>query len=659
MGRPIPQLPPSAVSAIVFFSLLLVVAWAYWPALTGPFLFDDFANLNGLAAFNDGVSLAALRDYLLTGAAGPGGRPLSLLSFMINDAAWPSHPASFKYTNLMLHLLNGCLLAWVLVRLATRLPDGLTGSRQLILCFLVAFWLLNPYHVSAVMYVVQRMALLAATFVLAGMVLYLCGRERLDRGQGWQGYLLIWSGYLVGAGLGTFSKENAALFVLMVPLLEWLCFSRGRVPSGGLLKLTLAVPAVLLLLAIASRWPGFAEQYDGFRDFSLAERLLSQFRALGYYLWRYLLPGVGYIGIYADGFEKSIGLLQPISTLLWMICHFGLIALAILLRRRWPMLALGVLFYYVAHSLESSIVPLEIFFEHRNYLPSAFLLLGLLHISSVPRIWLLAGSALLLACLGLLRLQSGYWGSEPLLKAVMMVENPTSERATLDYATYLQSQGRQQETLALLRDYASQHPAGLEIGVNIAVVGCSLRQDTLDDVALLLESPAKYRGKAPFVVGRVMELVRMQVIGRCQALTLDHLDAFLDNYLQAFPRDAMATQAYHVSRAHVQLFRGSYPGFVREAEIAMDLWPNRELVLGLCWQMHKVGMDADACTCFNGRADIFDSVSNTNRSVLRSMAGYSQKLKDEFLLKQAQVCDMNQGGEVSEFSRDSSEDRSD
>src|SRR5699024_4873907 len=45
-------------------------------------------------------------------------------------------------------------------------------------------------------------------------------------------------------------------------------------------------------------------------------------------------------------------------------------ACAWILRRRWPALALAVLFYFVGQSLESSTLALELFFEHRNYLPA-------------------------------------------------------------------------------------------------------------------------------------------------------------------------------------------------------------------------------------------------------------------------------------------------
>jgi protein O-mannosyl-transferase len=493
--------------------------------------------------------------------------------------------------------------------------------------------------------VVQRMALLAATFVLAGLVLYLCGRERLERGQGWQGFLLIYLGYIVGAGVGTLSKENAALFVLLVPLLEWLCFSRDRVPMAWLLRLTLILPALLLVAAVASRWPSFAEQYQTFRDFTLSERLLSQGRALGYYLWRYLLPGVGYIGIYADGFAKSTGWLAPASTLIWWLFHLALMVLAVLLRRRLPMLSLGILFFYVAHLMESSVVPLELFFEHRSYLPSALLLLGLLHVPVLSRPVVLVAGIVVLASLVLLRLQASYWGDERLLKAIMMVENPASERAVITYVQHIQREGNHAEALELLRGYAERYPAGIEIAVNVVRLGCVLRRDTADDVQLLLESPAKYRAKAPFVVTSVAQLAGLQTEGRCQTLTLEDLDRFADHYLVAYPRDAMATQGYHVSKAHLHLFRGNYTGFQQQSEIALALWPNRELALGLCWQMHLAGQSADACGCFDSQAPMFDSVSNTNRSALRSLAGYSQSLRERFLSRRATVCGISQDEE--------------
>ena len=40
---------------------------------------------------------------------------------------------------------------------------------------------------------------------------------------------------------------------------------------------------------------------------------------------------------------------------------------------RYPLVCFAVLFFFLNHAIESSIIPLEIIFEHRNYLPSMFL----------------------------------------------------------------------------------------------------------------------------------------------------------------------------------------------------------------------------------------------------------------------------------------------
>jgi tetratricopeptide (TPR) repeat protein len=60
-----------------------------------------------------------------------------------------------------------------------------------------------------------------------------------------------------------------------------------------------------------------------------------------------------------------------------MLAVVFLIALAIKKCRSWPFLGFGVLFFFLNHLIESSIIPLELVFEHRNYIPSMFLFVPL------------------------------------------------------------------------------------------------------------------------------------------------------------------------------------------------------------------------------------------------------------------------------------------
>src|SRR6185503_15490980 len=83
---------------------ILLTAFVYWRGLHGVFLFDDFANLPALGAFGPVDNWTAFTRYITSGTADPTGRPLALLSFLIDAHNWPADPFSFKRTNLILHL---------------------------------------------------------------------------------------------------------------------------------------------------------------------------------------------------------------------------------------------------------------------------------------------------------------------------------------------------------------------------------------------------------------------------------------------------------------------------------------------------------------------------------------------------------------------------
>jgi hypothetical protein len=105
------------------------------------------------------------------------------------------------------------------------------------------------------------------------------------------------------------------------------------------------------------------------RDFTLVERLMTEARVLWFYLSQILLPSHGAFAIYLDGFSVSRSLFQPPSTLFSLV-GWALVLVVVGFKHRWPMLSFGLLWFLVGHSLESTIVPLEIAHEHRNYLPA-------------------------------------------------------------------------------------------------------------------------------------------------------------------------------------------------------------------------------------------------------------------------------------------------
>ena len=156
-----------ALTGTGIIAVLALTVWLYWPGLNGEFILDDLPNLGGLSHIdNQSYPLNHHLLFVLEGTAGRLGRPISLLTFAAQAQNWPHNPWAFKYVNLMLHLLNACLLAWMIYRL-TRLMSLPERQANWLLVFATGLWLIHPIQVSSVLYVVQRMTELSALFILA------------------------------------------------------------------------------------------------------------------------------------------------------------------------------------------------------------------------------------------------------------------------------------------------------------------------------------------------------------------------------------------------------------------------------------------------------------------------------------------------------------
>jgi hypothetical protein len=357
---------------LVFGAVLGAVLLLYLPGLSGSFLFDDYSNLKGLEELKSEPTAGQVVQFLAHGISSPSGRPVSLATFALQALDWPSRPEAFLRVNLLIHLLNGSLLFWWLLVLARLLP--LPGRSGLYVPLIGAtLWLLAPIQASAVLYVVQRMTELSATFVFAGMLLYLRGREAAAAGRpprvaaAWMS-----AGLLFGTGVGVLAKENAALMPLLVVVLEFTLLAQVPRPAfwrkWAIVFLGLPVAALVgyLLLKAGLMAEGYA-----LREFGVGQRLMTEARVLFMYLHKLLLPWPSAVRLLYDDFPASAGLLQPWTTLASLAGLAGLVALAARLRTRAPWFAFGVFWFLAAHLLESTVLPLELVFEHRNYQASA------------------------------------------------------------------------------------------------------------------------------------------------------------------------------------------------------------------------------------------------------------------------------------------------
>jgi len=548
----------SALTALLFPLMAALTLIVYWPGIHGPFLLDDFANLDQLGKLGGVRNWETFQLYVLSNNSGVGGRPLSMLSFLLNDNNWPSDPFSFKYTNLLLHLLTGVLLTWLIYRLLlARDPqrDDKLAARVALLT--AALWLLHPFNVSTTLYVVQRMAILSTLFSIAGLLVYVVGRGLLAY-RPHRAYVLMTASVVVFTPLAVFSKENGALLPLLIAVLEYTALrhpgfnpltptpspSRGegsdytdsktdslsRYPSSRWLMLFLGLPNLLIVGYLAFRWDIVAYAYHN-RPFNLVERLLTESRILFSYLQQLIAPNLGASGVFNENPALSHGLLDPPTTLAAMLAILILIAGAWLLRPRYPLISLAVLFFFAGHLLESTFLPLEIYFEHRNYLPAIFIFLPLTHwlVRKTPQWrWLYFVPLLFVGLFAFLTHQQAIlWGNQGKLVLHWAQSNPYSIRAQRTLVMELEARGRPDLALQHLNKTISHFPNYFEIWIHRPILFfqySSLNPAELSQLESVARSGIYDFHPYPLTEGLINTLIQ----GRCRGASPDDAHRLLD-----------------------------------------------------------------------------------------------------------------------------------
>ncbi len=365
---------------LITLVIALVAALPFTAGLPGDFVFDDIPNIVN----NDGLKLQKLDgESLIKIATAPqisgSLRALPTLTFALDF--WRSghlDPAAFKSTNILIHALTACALAWFFHALLLTAGVKVGRARWAAVALSLA-WALHPLQVSSVLYVVQRMQTLGTLFLVLALLAYLQARRAHLAGRsGRTGLLAAVLMWVVAMGC----KEDSVLFPVYALALELTVLGFGAADVAlarrlrrGYLAASVAGIMVYALILVPNYWHW--EAYPA-RDFSSIERLLTQARVLCMYLWQIVVPMPSHMPFYYDWLQPSRGLLQPWTTLPSILVVLALVVLAWRLRARWPLFSLGLLLFFAAHLITSNVIGLELAFEHRNHfaLIGAILALG-------------------------------------------------------------------------------------------------------------------------------------------------------------------------------------------------------------------------------------------------------------------------------------------
>jgi hypothetical protein len=362
------------VCALVLSSLVLL---GYWSAPQNSFHFDDRLNIVDQPAVHmNEFSFAHLRQA--AEHAHIGSRPLPSITFAIDWWRGGGEPGPFIRTNVAIHIL-ATLASFALLVLIFRHCGFAFYPAIFAAAAGAAIWATHPVQVQAVTFVVQRMTSMAALFVLLSMICYLKART------GQRGRAVWWTLCLLAIWAGALSKENAWMAPAFLLLLEFGVVRHGKDLFQNkrldliLLSLPLAA-GVLVLVDVASGIGPFSRFLGGYehRDFTLWERVLTQPRVIAFHLSQILWPIPERFSI-AHDFVTSTALLTPPTTLLAIVAVIAWVGIGIWMMalQNYRVLGFFLLFLPIALIPESSIIPLEMVFEHRMYLPS-FALAGLL-----------------------------------------------------------------------------------------------------------------------------------------------------------------------------------------------------------------------------------------------------------------------------------------
>lgn len=351
-----PAAPPARnwarwyVPALVLLGVVL-----YWNALQGPFLFDD-------VDIKEPRTSVRQQNWSII-LNGP--RPLLILSYALNYrwAGRQFREFDFHVVSLALHILNAIIL-WLALRRIAELPKVVVGATPFL-------FLTSPIQTESVAYISSRSELLAATFYLLALLVFVSSwREQ----HPWvtAGLVALCYGCSVTSKQHGLTLPGALLLVdyFLLAGRDWRRMKRNWPIYTTLVFLMVAGGFVVVREVLNVPSAGFSLKGVTWKDY-----LFTQFRMYWMYLRLLAIP----FGLNAD-YD-----IQPSRTL-WQ--HFswlglaGIVALvgaAVRFRKRWPLVSFGILFFFLTLFVTSSFYPLlDYAAERRLYLPSIGFLLAAL-----------------------------------------------------------------------------------------------------------------------------------------------------------------------------------------------------------------------------------------------------------------------------------------
>ncbi len=453
--------------AMVLFSAITITLYSH--TLGSPFVLDDAANiLNNQYIRVSELTWDTVYDAALKSLRSK--RPLSNISLSLNYYFGQYNVLGYHLFNIMVHIASGMVL-YFFIKITFRIHCPSRCQNRLIPFMAALIWLVHPVQTQAVTYIIQRMTSMAALFYLLSLFLYakarmLCVQNKTETVKRHPGFVyLFFFGSSLSGVLALCSKENAATLPFFIFLYEWFFFQnldrkwlKKNVPR------LLGIFLFFLFLSISYIGGNPVEkilsQYKT-RNFTLAQRLLTEPRVVVHYITLLAYPHPSRLNLDYD-FPLSLSLLNPVTTLLSLGIIAGMMILAIRIARSERVFSFCICWFLGNLVMESSVIGLEIIFEHRLYLPSmlAFILPACLFFSYIRSDRL--SKVILCIVIAILSFwtyqRNIVWRNEVSLFADCTRKSPNKERPHTCLGTSLIRAGRNEEALVVLSKAIQLNP---------------------------------------------------------------------------------------------------------------------------------------------------------------------------------------------------------
>jgi protein O-mannosyl-transferase len=482
-------------------ALVVLAIVAYANAFAGGFVFDD------LGIVGDGRLRRELAAFADPGWILHENRWVGYLTFALNERLGGADASAYHLVNIAIHAVDA-LVVYALVATTfetPRLRGSLVASWARAIAFVAAAaFVSHPLQTQAVTYVYQRFTSLAALFYLLATLLYARWRLRRDRGPlPLARNVAAWAGILAATVLAMKTKEIAFTLPFAVIAYELVFFDAPAPLRARFLAPLLATLPIIPLGRLGVGTPlsdVLSAAGDVARvqtELSRSDYLATQLPVIASYLRLLVLP-------FGQNVDHDVPIQRSFFSMPVVGCGvllLGLVALAAFLLWRtsrtaarpldpaWRLVAFGIVWFFLALSVESSLIPIvDVMFEHRVYLPSAGAFAAVATAGALlsrrlgwkPRAFVTAGALVAVVLAGVTLARNRVWKDEITLWSDAARKSPGKVRPAHNLGLALAAAGRHEEALQAFANANRADPSRVDV---YSDMGTALRKLGRDEDA--------------------------------------------------------------------------------------------------------------------------------------------------------------------------------